>query len=65
MRSIEYQAARIAGNPNFDLDVESTQNLMKEKSIDLMTGMVKFFNCALLYYKRDFFGQPVNAKVND
>jgi hypothetical protein len=30
---------------------------MQEKSIDLMTGIVTFFNSALLYYSRDFFGE--------
>ena len=56
LKRIEYQAARIAENPNFDLDSESTRDLMKEKSIDLMIAMVRFFNSALLYFKHDFFG---------
>jgi hypothetical protein len=29
---------------------------MKEKSIDLMTGIVTFFNSALIYYAHNFFG---------
>jgi hypothetical protein len=29
---------------------------MKEKSIDLMTGIVNFFNSALLFYNHNFFG---------
>lgn len=56
LRRIEYQSARIAGNPNFDLNSKSTRNLMKEKSIDLLTGIVNFFNSALLFYNHNFFG---------
>ena len=55
LKRIEYQAARVSENPNFDLNSESTRNLMKEKSIDLMTAIVKYFNSALLYYSHDFF----------
>jgi len=56
LRRIEFQSARIANNPNFDLNLEATRDLMKEKSIDLMTGIVQFFNSALLYYNHHFFG---------
>ena len=56
LRRIEYQAARIAENQNFDLNIESTRNLMREKSIELMTGIVKFFDSALLYFGHQFFG---------
>jgi hypothetical protein len=57
LQSIEFQAARVAQNPNFDLASDLTQrNLMREKSIDLMTGIVKFFTAALIYFNHSFFG---------
>ena len=61
LKRIEYQSARIAQNPNFDLNGASTRNLMQEKSIDLMTAIVTYFNSALLYYSRDFFGERIGA----
>jgi hypothetical protein len=59
LRRIEYQCARIAENPNFDLGLEITRDLMKEKSIDLMTGIVEFFDSALLFYNSKFFGNLI------
>lgn len=57
LKSIEYQATRVAQNPNFDLMSDLTQrNLMREKSIDLMTGIVKYFTAALIYFNYSFFG---------
>jgi hypothetical protein len=56
LKRIEYQSARIAENPNFDLNLESTRNLLSEKATDLMTAMVKFFDSVLLYYNQSFFG---------
>ena len=56
LQRIEYQSARIAENPNFDLNMNLTRNLMREKSIELLTAIVEFFNSALLYYKHNFFG---------
>jgi hypothetical protein len=55
LRRMEYQSARIAENPNFDLNLESARNLLSEKATDLMTAMVEFFDSALLYYNRNFF----------
>jgi hypothetical protein len=48
LRRIEYQSARLAENPNFDLELDITRDLMKKKSIDLVTGIVEFFDAALL-----------------
>ena len=57
LERIEYEATRVALNPNFDLTGDSTQrNLMREKSIDLMTGIIKFFTSALIYFNYNFFG---------
>ena len=61
MRGIEYQAARVAENPNFSLNPETTRDLMKEKSVDLMTGIIKFFNSALLCFCRNFFGMLLSS----
>lgn len=55
LRRIEYQSGRIAENPNFDLNLESTRSFMKEKSIELLTAIVEFLNSALLYYNQNFF----------
>lgn len=56
LRRIEYQSARLAGNRNYDLSQGTTRDLLRDKSLDLMSGIVKFFNCALLYYNQTFFG---------
>lgn len=57
LKGISYQAARVAQNPHVDLNSETTRDLMREKSIDLMTAIVKMFNCALIYFNRQFFGK--------
>jgi len=56
LRRIEYQSARIVENPNFDFDSTSTWDLMKEKSLELLTAIIEFFDSALIYYKHDYFG---------
>jgi hypothetical protein len=61
LRRIEYQAARVAQNPNFDLNLESTRNLMQEKSLDLMTGIVRFLNFALIYFNHNFFANLLKS----
>lgn len=50
MRRIEFQAALLADNPNYNLDLQVTQNLLKEKSTDLLSAVIKFFNSALIYF---------------
>jgi hypothetical protein len=57
LRRIEFQAALLADNPSYDLDLETTQNLLKEKSTNLMSAMFKFFNSALVYLSRGFLGE--------
>lgn len=54
LKGVEYLAARLSDNPN--LCSGTGKNLMHWKSIELMTAMVKFFNSALLYFSRDWFG---------
>jgi hypothetical protein len=56
LRRIEFQAAIIADNPTYDLNAESTRNLVEEKSRDLMTAIVRFFDSALIYFSRHFVG---------
>jgi hypothetical protein len=58
LRYIEFQAALVADNPNYDLDLDVTQNLLTEKSTDLLSAIIKFFNSALLYLSGSFFGMP-------
>ena len=60
LKRIEFQAAILADNPKYlTLDLESTQDLMNEKSTDLMTAIIKFFNAALNYFARGFFGMSI------
>jgi hypothetical protein len=56
MRRIEYQAARLS---TINLSVESTRTLIQEKSLDLMVGIVKYLNSALLYFNEAFFRMPL------
>lgn len=56
LRRIEYQATRVVENPNFDLNRENNQGLLRQKSIDLMTAIIKFFNSFLLYLSCDDIG---------
>jgi hypothetical protein len=58
LRRIEFQAALVADNPSYDLDLEMTQNLLKEKSMDLLSAVIKFFNSALVYLSKGFLGNP-------
>jgi hypothetical protein len=55
---IEYQAALIADNPNYNLDLEVTQNILQEKSTDLLAAVIRFLNSALVYFSSNFFGEP-------
>jgi hypothetical protein len=56
LRRIEFQAALLADNPEYSVDLESAGALLREKSTDLLTAVVKFFNSALLYFSKGFFG---------
>jgi len=57
LRRIEFAAALLADNPHYDLKNISNRNLVSEKSTDLMTAIVKFFNEALLYFGKSSFGK--------
>jgi hypothetical protein len=63
LRCIEFQAALIADNPNYDLGLESTQKLLEKASIHLLTAILKFFNSALLYLSSGFWGAPCRFLV--
>jgi hypothetical protein len=54
LRRIEFEAAIIADNPNFDLGLETTQKFLEDKSTDLMSAIINFFNAALDYFCHDF-----------
>jgi len=58
LRNVEYQTSRLVTNPNFNLRIETIRTLMQEKSTDLFTGIIQFFNSALLYFCPSFFGGP-------
>jgi hypothetical protein len=55
---IEFVAAILADNPKYDSDSQLmvTQDLLQEKSTDLMAAIVRYFNSALIYFRQDFFG---------
>jgi hypothetical protein len=55
----------LADNDNYDLGLESTQRIMEEKSADLLTVIIKFFNSALIYFSKDFFGKLVKVRTNN
>jgi hypothetical protein len=57
LEEIEFQAARLASNRHFDL--MSLSMLMQERAIYLMIGIIDFFNAALLYFSKDFFGTKI------
>ena len=57
LRRIEFEAALLADNPHYDLsDSGSPRNLVQEKSTDLMTAIIFFFNSSLIYFRKNFFG---------
>lgn len=63
LRRIEFQAVRIVENPSLKLRLDTTQSLMQEKSIDLLTAIVTYFNSSLIYFSRDFFGEINSMSV--
>src|SRR5437762_2305517 len=63
LRRIEFQAARIVENPSLCFRLDTTQGLMQEKSIDLLTAIVTYFNSVLLYFSHDFFGEINRSSV--
>jgi hypothetical protein len=56
LRRIEFEAALLADNPHYDLESMSSRNLVQEKSTDLMTAIVTFFNSSLIHFRKNFFG---------
>lgn len=59
LHRVEFQASILAENPKYDLAADSTRNLIGEMSIGLMTAIVCFFDCALTYFGRNYFGRPL------
>ena len=49
LKRIEYQAARLSCNPNFNLMTQPTRDIMYEKSLGLLTAIIKFLECVLGY----------------
>lgn len=60
---VEYQAARLGGNPHFNLTKDSFNNHMRDKSIDLMTAIVLFFDSALVYFQSNVFGMSLISQI--
>lgn len=54
LRRIEFEASLLADNPNYDLVLDTTH--LEEKSTDLISAIIRFFNSALVYFSKDFFG---------
>jgi hypothetical protein len=61
LRRIEFLAALITENSTYDLNSEMTRNLVEEKSRDLTTAIVRFFNGALIYFSGTFPGNLVKS----
>jgi hypothetical protein len=57
LKRIEFQTALLSDNPNYDLNLETTQALLEEKSTDLMSAIISFFNSTLMYIGNSFFGK--------
>jgi hypothetical protein len=64
LERIEYQSARLSANPHFNLENVSSNILLRDKSVDLMTTIVSFFDSALVYFHSDIFGKPFQYQVN-
>lgn len=56
LERIEYQSARLSANPHFNLTNASSNVLLCDKSVDLLTMIVSFFDSALIYFHSDIFG---------
>ena len=63
LRRIEFQAARIVENPSLGLRLDTTQGLLQEKSIGLLTAIVTYFNSALLCLSHDFIGRINRSSI--
>lgn len=59
LERIEFQAARLARNPNLDKMSDSNRNLMREKGVHLITAIVRFLNTALLYFSQGVTGMSL------
>ena len=54
LRRVQFEASLLADNPDYDLVLDTTH--LKEKSTDLISAIIRFFNSALVYFSKDFFG---------
>jgi len=61
LKQIEFQACRISDNRNFTEMAKGNRTHIHEKGIDLMTGILKFFNCSLNYFSRSNVGNLWNT----
>jgi hypothetical protein len=58
LRRIEFEAALIANNPKYHVEFDDGMpNLLREKSTDLMSAIITFFDSALIYLSNGFFGR--------
>ena len=61
---VELQAERIENN-NFDLVSNKMIQLVRERATVLMTGVVEFLNCALIYFSCNFAGRSFLRNADD
>ena len=57
LERIEFQATRLTHNPNYNLKLGDSIDLLQSKAVDLLTGIITFFNSALIHFNRCFFGK--------
>jgi len=55
LKRIEYQTARLVELSNIENIMVSQRNLLQEKSLDLMTAIVKYFDSTLLFRTSGLF----------
>lgn len=54
LERIEYQASRIAENCDFERVSDRQSLAIKQKSCQLLVGVIEFFNNALSYFGQSF-----------
>jgi hypothetical protein len=56
LKRIEFQAARVANNPNLEAVSPSSRSIMQKRSIGLMIAIVRFLSSSLLFFSRSLSG---------
>ena len=55
LKRIEYQAERVATNPNISTNTEAARHHLQMKSSQLMNSIIQFFNAYLLHFNKNLF----------